>query len=257
LKGEGVELMTLTLREANGCGRSALKTLDFATQRNAVVCERFVDSRGLGALFPFLGGQATLSTGGAKSRAEREAAERESEGHLVSVLCSLCHELSGTYRQRLLGKFVEAGFEKTRRLVGIRAVYAERVHAFESRFPTRADRDDDDDDDEAEAAEEEARYLGRIDAGLLTVQLATTVLAYLIASGDPVLSKEVLLLLHESGVSLPAAVATVAELRDSMGDEEREGSVVTNNRRKMEALCTQLDALCARLVRRPAPLEPR
>ncbi|KAJ1640598.1 hypothetical protein T492DRAFT_440177 [Pavlovales sp. CCMP2436] len=40
LKAEGVELMLLALREGRFSARGALKALNFALQRNAVVCER-------------------------------------------------------------------------------------------------------------------------------------------------------------------------------------------------------------------------
>jgi hypothetical protein len=78
--------------------------------------------------------------------------------------------------------------------LGIRAVYAERVRAFEARFGARAARGDDGDDDDDDDDDDDARYLGRLDAGLLTVQLATAVLAYLVVSGDPAIDSLVLVL---------------------------------------------------------------
>jgi beta-catenin-like protein 1 len=252
LKAEGVELMVLTLREGKYGSRGALKTLDYALQRNAVVCERFVDCRGLGALFPFVGGTATLPLEHVPGKAEREALQREDDEHLVGVLCSLCHELEGTYRRRLLGKFLEGGLEKAKRMIALRAVYVSRVRAFVERYRLRHGLAEG--GDEADEDEDEELFMGRLEAGLLTAQLATTVLAYLIVSGDPALSKQTLLLLHESGVPLREVTQTLAELRDSMG-EESGAKTVTNNRRKMEALCQQLDRLAARLIRRPTPAE--
>lgn len=244
LKAEGVELMLLTLREGRFGARGALKTLDFALQRNAVTCERLVDSRGLGIIFPYLGSGARLPLEHLRARAEREALQREDDEHLVSLLCSLCHELDGSYRQRLLGKFAERSHDKCAALVALRQLYAQRVAAFEEAHRPAGgggEQGDEDDDD--------ARFLGRMEAGLLTVQMATTVLAYMIVSGDGALSRQVLLLLHEAEVSVPELSAALAELRDSMG-EEREGVTVTNNRTKMDALCARLEQLSARLVRR-------
>lgn len=249
LKAEGVELMTLTLREGRFGARSALKALDFALQRNAVTCERFVDSRGLGVLFPYVGGSARLPVEHLRAKAERQALEKEDDEHLASLLCSLCHELEGSYRQRLLGKFAEKGYDKCASLVAMRQLYSQRVAAFESDFRrghgAAGEGEEDEDEDETDAL-----FLGRLEAGLLTAQMATTVLAYLILSGDSALSRQTLLLLHEADASVQDVSATLAELRDSMG-EEREGVTVTNNRLKMDALCARLDQLSARLLRRP------
>lgn len=239
--------MLLTLREGRAGARGALKVLDFALQRNAVTCERFVDSRGLGVLFPYVGGSARLSVEHLRAKAERQALERQDDEHLASVLCSLCHELDGSYRQRLLGKFAEKGYEKCASLVAMRALYSQRVAEFESAFQRErgAGEEEEEEDDETDAL-----FLGRLEAGLLTMQMATTVLAYLVLSGDSALSRQTLLLLHEADTSVQDVSATLAELRDSMG-EEREGVTVTNNRLKMDALCARLDQLIARLLRRP------
>ncbi|KAJ1640599.1 hypothetical protein T492DRAFT_440232 [Pavlovales sp. CCMP2436] len=152
----------------------------------------------------------------------------------------------GKFREVQVRPFV---YFRLVRLIEIRERYAQRVFAFQGRY-----REEMGGGGEEEEKDDDALFFGRLEAGLLTSQMATTVLAYLVISGDPKLSKQTLLLLHSADVGLHDLKSTLAELRDSMG-EERPGSTVTNNRAKMESLCAKLDELCKRLVRRPPPSE--
>lgn len=240
--------MVLTLRENRYAARCALKALDFALQRNAVCCERFVEVSGFPALFPFVGGQRHLTTEHVKSKKEKTALEKEDDEHLMSVLCTLCHELTGTPRQRLLGKFVERDGEKVRAVVRVRGKYADRVDDFEEAFENMAARNE---RQGLDPPDEEERFLGRLDAGEFTVQLSSAVIGYLLTSGDAGLSRHTLSEMHAQGVAFADVVRTLEEHRTSMGEESADATV-TNNRRKVEQLHARVSSLYNRMAQRGA-----
>jgi len=205
-----------------------------------------VDVRGLPTLFPYLAGTAKLPPGQAKTKQERLALEKEDDEHIANIVCTLFHELAGAYRQRLLGKFVEKEHAQVDRLISLRHCYLTRVDEFEAQYARS--RVAPPDDEEEAAAEEEERFLGRLEAGEFTVQLCTAALAYLVVSGDRGLSKHVLLRLHDADVPLGDVVDTLRQMRASMGDRD-DGSTVTNNTAKVEALHGQLSRLYERMKR--------
>ena len=138
--------MALTLKERRYASRGALRALDAALQANGANCERFVDIRGFKTLFPLLGGSPPAQPPFAKGKGEREAAQRAHDESVVSVLCTLFHQLSDERRQRLLGKFAEEDLAKTVRLLALRTAYEERVAAAEEDALEGEDEDEEDEE---------------------------------------------------------------------------------------------------------------
>ncbi|ELK04173.1 Beta-catenin-like protein 1 [Pteropus alecto] len=107
LKGEGLQLMNLMLREKKISRSSALKVLDHAMigPEGTDNCHKFVDILGLRTIFPlFMKSPRKIKKVG--------TTEKEHEEHVCSILASLLRNLRGQQRTRLLNKFTENDSEK-------------------------------------------------------------------------------------------------------------------------------------------------
>ncbi|KAK1336289.1 hypothetical protein QTO34_004094 [Cnephaeus nilssonii] len=118
LKGEGVQLMNLMLREKQVSRSSALKVLDHALlgPEGSDSCHQFVDILGLRTIFP-------LFMKSPKKIRKAGSTEKEHEEHVCSILASLLRNLRGQRRTRLLRKFTEHGSEKVDRLMELHFKY--------------------------------------------------------------------------------------------------------------------------------------
>ncbi|KAF2713998.1 DUF1716-domain-containing protein [Pleomassaria siparia CBS 279.74] len=200
IEAEGVELCLLMVRDAKTSKSRALKVLDHAcgyidyppadgTQTNgnsiskdkgkkaveevslnpaAVVCERFVESRGLKPLF------STFM----KTRKH----DPESTEHILGVFASLLRSLPGNSdaRFRVLAKFFEKEYEKIKKLVTLRREYATRVTAFDAKLNNKKRGLSKEEQAEIELENTPAR----LDEGLYCLERIDAILAWLIAEDD-------------------------------------------------------------------------
>uniref|UniRef100_A0A183TLN8 Beta-catenin-like protein 1 n=1 Tax=Schistocephalus solidus TaxID=70667 RepID=A0A183TLN8_SCHSO len=136
LKGEGVQLMNLMLRERHAARDCALKVLDYALSvvegltgdstflsegeaAAAANCNKFVEVLGLRTLFPLFMHSPQKSLPGPTAS--------EMEEHIISIVASLLRHCTGQQQSRVLSKFVENEHEKVDRMVELHFKYYERV----------------------------------------------------------------------------------------------------------------------------------
>ncbi|KAG8002896.1 Beta-catenin-like protein 1, partial [Nibea albiflora] len=165
LRGEGLQLMNLMLREKKTSRTSALKVLDHGMigPEGADNCHKFVDILGLRTIFPLF-----MKT--PKKMKKTGASEKEHEEHVCSIIASMLRNLKSQQRSRLLNKFTENDCEKVDRLMELHFKYLEAVQQADKRIEgekhemvRRGEILDD--------AMEDEFYLRRLDAGLFVLQL--------------------------------------------------------------------------------------
>lgn len=163
VEAEGVELALIAIKESKTAKTPALRLVDHASAGEAgtAVCQRLVDAGGLKNVFTlFMKSQDT----------------RQLE-HLVAIFANMLRLLPGESPERIrtLAKFVEKGYEKIKKIVKLRWDYASRIQRAEREFGKEQHQDADDDLLEVELISR------RLDAGLYTLQLIDTILAWLAA----------------------------------------------------------------------------
>ncbi|KAM9342973.1 beta-catenin-like protein 1 isoform 2-T2 [Pholidichthys leucotaenia] len=129
LKGEGLQLMNLMLREKKMSRTSALKVLDYGMigAEGADNCHKFVDILGLRTIFPLF-----MKT--PKKMKKTRASEKEHEEHVCSIIASMLRNLKSQQRSRLLSKFTENDCEKVDRLMELHFKYLEAVQQADKRI---------------------------------------------------------------------------------------------------------------------------
>ncbi|CAD6991240.1 unnamed protein product [Ceratitis capitata] len=122
LKGEGLQLMNLMLREKKMSRNGSLKVLDHAMSGpdGRENCNKFVDILGLRTIFPLF-----MKT--PKRNKKHLLSADEHEEHVCSVIASMLRNCRGAQRQRLLSKFTENDHEKVDRLLELHLKYLEKV----------------------------------------------------------------------------------------------------------------------------------
>lgn len=122
LKGEGLQLMNLMLREKKLSRNGSLKVLDHAMSGpdGRDNCNKFVDILGLRTIFPLF-----MKT--PKRNKKRLLSTDEHEEHVVSIVASMLRNCKGGQRQRMLTKFTENDFEKVERLMELHFKYLDKV----------------------------------------------------------------------------------------------------------------------------------
>uniref|UniRef100_A0A8C6PDZ7 Beta-catenin-like protein 1 n=1 Tax=Nothobranchius furzeri TaxID=105023 RepID=A0A8C6PDZ7_NOTFU len=177
LKGEGLQLMNLMLREKKMSRTSALKVLDHAMigPEGADNCHKFVDILGLRTIFPLF-----MKT--PKKMKKTGTSEKEHEEHVCSVIASMLRNLKSQQRTRLHNKFTENDCEKVDRLMELYFKYLEAVQQADKRIEgekhemvRRGEILDDSMEDEF--------YLRRLDAGLFVLQLLCYIMVEISNSG--------------------------------------------------------------------------
>ncbi|KAH9813372.1 Catenin-beta-like protein [Melampsora americana] len=204
LEGEGVELMVIMMKEKKLARNRSLKVLDHALAGEEGVenCQRFVEHLGLKTLFSaFMG----------KKNSNKNSSFEDDE-HILGIMVSLFFNLESDSapRLRLLAKFVEDGYEKVDRLLEIR-------EAVEVRLSQRSEVQ------EVELDETEA-YLSRLEAGLFSLQLIDTIIAWICMEDDGV-RDHLNMLLKRKGKSFKDVVDVLIEYQESMGDGSKKEGV--------------------------------
>merc|ERR1719259_12956 len=221
LRGEGLQLMNLMLREKKKSRAGALKVLSHALTgaEGTDNCIKFVDILGLRTLFPLF-----MKTPSRNKRAG--VSSEEHEERTVSILASLLKNVTGNnnaskQRERILVKFTENDHEKVDRLMELHDKYVAKVEA--------ADNEIDDEirtleGTEAELGEDEI-YMKRLDAGLFTLQLVDFIILDISCCGASTIKSRVMQTLNMKGGSSKVLRDVVREYASNLGpgsEEEQE-----------------------------------
>lgn len=215
LKGEGLQLMNLMLREKKMSRSGALKVLDFATSNAEGTdnCNKFVDILGLRTVFPLF-----MQT--PRRYKKKVASPEEHEEHVCSVIASMLKNCKPTQRQRLLNKFTENDHEKVDRLMELHFKYLEKVHAIDNIIEKEKENPKLEEEDHLDL--EEKFYLRRLDAGLFTLQLVDYIMLDICSSGAPSIKQRVLQILNLRGGSIKTIRNIMREYAGNLGDAKDE-----------------------------------
>lgn len=215
LKGEGLQLMNLMLREKKMSRSGALKVLDFATSNAEGTdnCNKFVDILGLRTVFPLF-----MQT--PRRYKKKVASPEEHEEHVCSVIASMLKNCKPTQRQRLLNKFTENDHEKVDRLMELHFKYLEKVHAIDNIIEKEKENPKLEEEDHLD--QEEKFYLRRLDAGLFTLQLVDYIMLDICSSGAPSIKQRVLQILNLRGGSIKTIRNIMREYAGNLGDAKDE-----------------------------------
>lgn len=208
LKGEGLQLMNLMLREKKMSRGPALKVLSYAMNgpEGKDNCNKFVDILGLRTVFPLF-----MKT--PKSCKKSGGEDRHIE-HVVSIFGSLLRNCSSSQRQRVLLKFTEADFEKIDRLMELHFAFHDRIKIVDERIEAekfRMRRRGDDEDIE------EDFYLQRLEGGLFTLQLIDYIVLEISSSNTPNIKSRILQLLSLHGGSVKSIRHVMREFASHIG----------------------------------------
>ncbi|XP_069740734.1 beta-catenin-like protein 1 [Narcine bancroftii] len=212
LKGEGLQLMNLMLREKKMSRASALKVLDHAVigPEGSDNCHKFVDILGLRTIFPLF-----MKT--PKKMKKSGMTEKEHEEHVCSILSSMLRNLKGQQRTRLLNKFTENDCEKVDRLMELHFKYLEAVQIADKKIEgekhdmvRQGEIIDDDMEDEF--------YLRRLDAGLFILQLVCYIMVESCNAGISQIRQRVHQILNMRGGSTKVVRHIMREYAENIGD---------------------------------------
>ncbi|XP_074644363.1 beta-catenin-like protein 1 [Tubulanus polymorphus] len=230
LKGEGLQLMILMLREKKMSRHSAIKVLDHAMTGSdgSDNCQKFIDILGLRSVFPIFMKTPKVTKKGTSSE--------ELEEHIASVIANLLKNCQGSQRQRLLSKFTENDHEKVDRLMELHFKYLDKVRVVDQQIEKernelkRYGKDLDDDEEE-----QDRYYLQRLEAGLFTLQLVDYIMLDVCASGATTVKQRVMQILNMRGGSVKAIRNIMREYAGNIGE--------TNDAETREAEQNKLVAL--------------
>uniref|UniRef100_A0A6M2DJ01 Beta-catenin-like protein 1 n=1 Tax=Xenopsylla cheopis TaxID=163159 RepID=A0A6M2DJ01_XENCH len=203
LKGEGLQLMNLMLREKKLSRSGSLKVLDHAMSGvdGKDNCSKFVDILGLRSIFPLF-----MKT---PKQKKRLVTANEHEEHVVSIISSMLRNCRGSQRQRLLSKFTENDHEKVDRLLELHFKYLDKVEEIDSVIEQQRTKDNDDDD---------AIYMQRLSAGLFTLQLVDYIILEVCSSGASSIKVRVMQILSQRGASVKTIRHVMREYAGNLGD---------------------------------------
>lgn len=230
LKGEGLQLMNLMLREKKMSRTSALKVLDHGMigPEGADNCHKFVDILGLRTIFPLF-----MKT--PKKMKKTGTSEKEHEEHVCSIIASMLRNLKSQQRSRLLTKFTENDCEKVDRLMELYFKYLEAVQQADKRIEgekhemvRRGEILDDSMEDEF--------YLRRLDAGLFVLQLICYIMVEIGNSGIAQLQQRVHQILNVRGGTVKVIRHIMREYAESIGDGKTEEFKEAEKKRIMDLL---------------------
>ncbi|XP_045454803.1 beta-catenin-like protein 1 [Melitaea cinxia] len=200
LRGEGLQLMNLMLREKKMSRNGSLKVLDHALAGSDGKdnCNKFVDILGLRTVFPLF-----MKT----PKRKRLLTIDQHEEHVVSIISSMLRNCQGSQRQRLLAKFTENDLEKVDRLLELHFKYMDKV-----------DRTEKEMEQEAENLDDDAQYLKRLSGGLFTLQLIDRIILEVCTAGPPTVKQRVQRVLSLRGGSLKIIRHVMREYAGNLGD---------------------------------------
>jgi len=220
LKGEGLQLMNLMLREKKKSRSGALKVLSHALTGAEGIdnCLKFVDILGLRTLFPLF-----MKTPKRSKRAGVSAEEHED--HVISILASLFKNVTSTnnglkQRERLLAKWTENDHEKVDRLMEVHDKYLAKVEesdkAIDREVRMMAK------DPEQEPLSDEEIYMKRLEGGLFCLQQVDYIILEICSCGASTVKQRVLQILSLRGGSLKTVRDVVREYAGNLGEEGEE-----------------------------------
>ncbi|XP_026484960.1 beta-catenin-like protein 1 [Vanessa tameamea] len=200
LRGEGLQLMNLMLREKKMSRNGSLKVLDHALAGpdGRDNCNKFVDILGLRTVFPLF-----MKT----PKRKRLLTVDQHEEHVVSIIASMLRNCQGGQRQRLLAKFTENDLEKVDRLLELHFKYMDKV-----------DRTEKEMEQDAEDLDDDAQYLKRLSGGLFTLQLIDRIILEVCTAGPPTIKQRVQRVLSLRGGSLKIIRHVMREYAGNLGD---------------------------------------
>uniref|UniRef100_A0A0A9XX76 Beta-catenin-like protein 1 n=1 Tax=Lygus hesperus TaxID=30085 RepID=A0A0A9XX76_LYGHE len=207
LKGEGLQLMNLMLREKKLSRNGSLKVVDYALtgQDGRDNCNKFVDILGLRTIFPLF-----MKT--PKRNRKKMLTAEEHEEHVVSIIASMLRNCRGPQRARLLSKFTENDHEKVDRLLELHFKYIEKVDAVDNEVEQILNSKE-------QEMDEDEIYLKRLEGGLFTLQLIDYIMLEICASGPPSVKQRVTLILNQRGASLKTIRHIMREYAGNLGDD--------------------------------------
>ncbi|XP_037085775.1 LOW QUALITY PROTEIN: beta-catenin-like protein 1 [Pollicipes pollicipes] len=209
LKGEGLQLMNLMLREKKLSRNGALKVLNYATSGPAGAdnCNKLVEILGLRTLFPLF-----MHT--PRKHRRRGLSVEEHEEHVVSILCGLLRHCRGQVRQRIITKFTENDCEKVDRLMELHFKYLDKVYNTDVGL-----------EQEQELTDEEL-YGRRLEGGLFTLQLVDFIVLEVCAAGAAQVKQRVMQMLNIRNASVKTIRNIMREYAGNLGEgddsEERQ-----------------------------------
>ncbi|KAL4715237.1 hypothetical protein ACJJTC_007819 [Scirpophaga incertulas] len=200
LRGEGLQLMNLMLREKKMSRNGSLKVLDHALTGpdGKDNCNKFVDILGLRTVFPLF-----MKT----PKRKRLLTIDQHEEHVVSIIASMLRNCQGSQRQRLLAKFTENDLEKVDRLLELHFKYMDKV-----------DRTEKEMEQDTEDLDDDAQYLKRLAGGLFTLQLIDRIILEVCTAGPPTIKQRVQRVLSLRGGSLKIIRHVMREYAGNLGD---------------------------------------
>ncbi|XP_053600988.1 beta-catenin-like protein 1 isoform X2 [Plodia interpunctella] len=200
LRGEGLQLMNLMLREKKMSRNGSLKVLDHALAGadGRDNCNKFVDILGLRTVFPLF-----MKT----PKRKRILTVDQHEEHVVSIIASMLRNCQGSQRQRLLAKFTENDLEKVDRLLELHFKYMDKV-----------DRTEKEMEQEGEELDDDAQYLKRLSGGLFTLQLIDRIILEVCTAGPSSIKQRVQRVLSLRGGSLKIIRHVMREYAGNLGD---------------------------------------
>lgn len=204
LRGEGLQLMNLMLREKKLSRNGSLKVLDHAMSGpdGRDNCNKFVDILGLRTIFPLF-----MKT--PKRNKKRVLSTDEHEEHVVSIVASMLRNCKGGQRQRLLAKFTENEFEKVERLMELHFKYLDKVEIVDREIDQQINAGDEEED-------EDAIYVKRLSGGLFTLQLIDYII--LEVSSTDVVKQRILQILNLRNASMKTIRHVMREYAGNLGD---------------------------------------
>ncbi|CAG2248327.1 CTNNBL1 [Mytilus edulis] len=235
LRGEGLQLMNLMLREKKLSRNSAIKVLNHAMSgpEGADNSQKFVDILGLRTIFPLF-----MKT---PKQAKAGPSSEELEEHITSIVASMMKNCQATQRQRLVNKYTENDHEKVERLLELHFKYLDKVRTVddqierENRYPfpsisfetdlclldfkynqffclqrmkNRGEEIEDDDE----------FYIRRLEAGLFTLQLVDYIMLEICATGPSSVKQRVMQILNMRGGSIKSIRSIMREYAGNIGD---------------------------------------
>lgn len=232
LRGEGLQLMILMLKEKKVSRRSALKVLNHAmcNAEGADNCMKFVEVYGLRSLFPVFMKTPKMSKKAGTNQSEHEE-------HVCSIIASLLRNVQGASpRERLIGKFTENDHEKVDRLMELHFKYRKRIRDTdeEIRREKRLSASASTPETEIES------YIRRLDAGLFTLQLVDYIILELYLCGTASVRSRIGTLLSQHGDSLETVRGIMREYVDNMGDASASKDSLQQEKQRIATLVDQL-----------------
>ena len=231
LKGEGLQLMNLMLREKKMSRMSAIKVLDYAMlgPEGTDNCQKFVDILGLRSIFPLF-----MKTPVKKSKKAKIPAS-ELEEHVVSITASMLRNCSGTQRQRLISKFTENDHEKVDRLTELHFKYLNLVRVVDEKIEREKHNlkiYGGEIDDEME----DQFYMQRLDVGLFTLQLIDYIILEVCVSGPVSIKQRVTQILNMRGGTTKAIRGILREYAGNIGDAKDAETQANEQKRLLDLI---------------------